>query len=70
MDAHTLKQMVAREAIDRVMTAHGNDLVVGIGTGNTAECFIASCLDSGIGFKQPCRAQNDHPSCCVNSVLT
>ena len=41
MDAHTLKQMVAREAIDRVMTAHGNDLVVGIGTGSTAECFIA-----------------------------
>ena len=41
MDAHTLKQMVAREAIERVMTAHGNDLVVGIGTGSTAECFIA-----------------------------
>ena len=41
MDAHTLKQMVAREAIERVMTAHGNELVVGIGTGSTAECFIA-----------------------------
>ena len=41
MDAHTLKQMVAREAIDRVMTAHGNDLVGGTGTGSTAECFIA-----------------------------
>lgn len=41
MDAHTLKQMVAREAIARLMTAHGNDLVVGIGTGSTAECFIA-----------------------------
>ena len=41
MDAHTLKQMVAREAIERVMIAHGNDLVVGIGTGSTAECFIA-----------------------------
>ena len=41
MDAHTLKQMVAREAIERLMTAHGNDLVVGIGTGSTAECFIA-----------------------------
>ena len=41
MDAHTLKQMVAREAIERVMAAHGNDLVVGIGTGSTAECFIA-----------------------------
>ena len=41
MDAHTLKQMVAREAIERVMTAHDNDLVVGIGTGSTAECFIA-----------------------------
>ena len=41
MDAHTLKQMVAREAIERVMTAHGKNLVVGIGTGSTAECFIA-----------------------------
>ena len=41
MDAQTLKQMVAREAIERVMNAHGNDLVVGIGTGSTAECFIA-----------------------------
>ena len=41
MYAHTLKQMVAREAIERVMTSHGNDLVVGIGTGSTAECFIA-----------------------------
>lgn len=41
MDAHTLKQMVAREAIERVMAAHGNELVVGIGTGSTAECFIA-----------------------------
>ena len=70
MDAHTLKQMVAREAIERVMTAHGNDLVVGIGTGSTAECFIAELPRLRIGFKQPCRAQNDHPSCCVNSVLT
>ena len=26
-----LKQMVAREAIERVMTAHGNDLVVVLG---------------------------------------
>lgn len=41
MDAHTLKQMVAHEAIERVMAAHGNELVVGIGTGSTAECFIA-----------------------------
>jgi ribose 5-phosphate isomerase A len=41
MDAQTLKQMVAREAIERVMNAHGSDLVVGIGTGSTAECFIA-----------------------------
>jgi ribose 5-phosphate isomerase A len=41
MDAQTLKQMVAHEAIERVMTAHGHDLVVGIGTGSTAECFIA-----------------------------
>lgn len=41
MDAQTLKQMVAREAIERVMSAHADNLVVGIGTGSTAECFIA-----------------------------
>ena len=41
MDAQTLKQMVAREAIEKVMSAEANDLVVGIGTGSTAECFIA-----------------------------
>ncbi len=41
MDAQTLKKMVAREAIDRVLSAHGDNLVVGIGTGSTAECFIA-----------------------------
>lgn len=41
MDAQTLKQMVAREAIEKVMSAEANNLVVGIGTGSTAECFIA-----------------------------
>lgn len=41
MDAQALKQLVAREAIERVMSAHAVDLVIGIGTGSTAECFIA-----------------------------
>ena len=41
MDAKTLKQMVAREAIESVMRTNERDLVVGIGTGSTAECFIA-----------------------------
>ena len=41
MDAKTLKQMVAREAIESVMRTDESDLVVGIGTGSTAECFIA-----------------------------
>ena len=41
MDAQTLKQMVAREAIESVMRTGERDLVVGIGTGSTAECFIA-----------------------------
>ena len=41
MDAQTLKQMVAREAIEKVMSAEAHDLIVGIGTGSTAECFIA-----------------------------
>ena len=40
MDAKTLKQMVAREAIESVMRTDESDLVVGIGTGSTAECFI------------------------------
>jgi len=41
MNAHELKQAVAKEAISRVATAHGDNLVLGIGTGSTAECFIA-----------------------------
>ena len=41
MTAHELKQAVAKEAISRVATAHGDNLVLGIGTGSTAECFIA-----------------------------
>ena len=41
MDAHVLKQAVAREAIKHVSETHDNDIVLGIGTGSTAECFIA-----------------------------
>ncbi|MEC7149915.1 MAG: ribose-5-phosphate isomerase RpiA [Pseudomonadota bacterium] len=41
MDAHALKQAVAKEAINRVESHQGNDIILGIGTGSTAECFIA-----------------------------
>ena len=41
MDAHALKQAVAREAIKRVDSHQGDDIILGIGTGSTAECFIA-----------------------------
>ena len=41
MDAHVLKRAVAKEAIKRVETHQGNDIILGIGTGSTAECFIA-----------------------------
>ena len=41
MDAHALKQAVAKEAIKRVDSHQGDDIILGIGTGSTAECFIA-----------------------------
>ena len=41
MNAHELKQAVAKEAVSHVSTAHGDKVVLGIGTGSTAECFIA-----------------------------
>lgn len=41
MDAHALKQAVAREAIKQVDSQQGSDIILGIGTGSTAECFIA-----------------------------
>ena len=40
MDAHALKQAVAREALNRISQEHDGHLVLGIGTGSTAECFI------------------------------
>ena len=40
MDAHALKQAVAKEAIKRVDSHQGDDIILGIGTGSTAECFI------------------------------
>ena len=33
MDAHALKQAVAKEAINRVESHQGNDIILGIGTG-------------------------------------
>jgi ribose 5-phosphate isomerase A len=41
MNAHELKQAVEKEAVSRVSTTNGDNLVLGIGTGSTAECFIA-----------------------------
>ena len=41
MDAHALKRAVAKEAIKRVDSHQGDDIILGIGTGSTAECFIA-----------------------------
>lgn len=41
MDTHALKQAVAREAIKQVDSQQGSDIILGIGTGSTAECFIA-----------------------------
>ena len=41
MDAHALKQAVAKEAIKRVDSHQGDDIIRGIGTGSTAECFSA-----------------------------
>ena len=41
MDAHALKQAVARAAIKRVDSQFKSDIILGIGTGSTAECFIA-----------------------------
>lgn len=40
MDQQALKDMVAAAAIERVAAIDSNDLVLGIGTGSTAECFI------------------------------
>lgn len=40
MDQQALKEMVAAAAIERVAAIDSNDLVLGIGTGSTAECFI------------------------------
>ena len=40
MDAQALKQAVAKEAIKRVDSHQGDDIILGIGTGSTAECFI------------------------------
>lgn len=40
MDQQALKEMVAAAAIERVAAIDSNDMVLGIGTGSTAECFI------------------------------
>lgn len=39
-DADTLKQAVARAALDYLKTRLEDDMVIGIGTGSTANCFI------------------------------
>ena len=40
MDQQLLKEQVAEAAFERVAAAHSDKLLLGIGTGTTAECFI------------------------------
>lgn len=40
MDQQTLKEQVAESALERVSARHSDRLLLGIGTGTTAECFI------------------------------
>ncbi len=40
MDQQAMKEQVAAAAIDRVAQIDSDDLILGIGTGSTAECFI------------------------------
>ena len=40
MDQQALKELVASAAVARVAAIHSDKLVLGIGTGSTAECFI------------------------------
>ena len=40
MDQQTLKEQVAESALERVSSRHSDRLLLGIGTGTTAECFI------------------------------
>ena len=40
MDQQALKEQVAEAALERVAARHSDRLLLGIGTGTTAECFI------------------------------
>ena len=40
MDQQALKELVASAAVARVAAINSDNLVLGIGTGSTAECFI------------------------------
>ena len=40
MDQQALKEQVAEAALERVAARHNDRLLLGIGTGTTAECFI------------------------------
>ena len=42
MDQQALKEQVAEAALERVAARHNDRLLLGIGTGTTAECFIRS----------------------------
>ena len=44
MDQQTLKEQVAESALERVSARHSDRLLLGIGTGTTAECFIRTLL--------------------------
>ena len=40
VDQQALKEQVAEAALERVAARHNDRLLLGIGTGTTAECFI------------------------------
>ena len=40
MDQQALKELVAGAAVERVAAIDNDQLILGIGTGSTAECFI------------------------------
>ncbi|MET0377998.1 MAG: ribose-5-phosphate isomerase RpiA [Spongiibacteraceae bacterium] len=51
MDQNTLKQAVARAALDLIKNRLDKETVLGIGTGSTANCFIDLLADVRADFK-------------------
>ena len=49
MDQQALKELVASAAVARVAAIHSDNLVLGIGTGSTEECFIRQLVSLRVG---------------------